>query len=51
MEYVLWGGLALYLYIGAAQAVRNISRGVKGSLGPLVTFVVVTLFWPFVPRY
>ena len=51
MEYLLWGGLVLYLYIGAGQATRNISRGYVGSAGPLVTFIAVTLLWPVMPRY
>ena len=51
MDYLLWGGLVLYLYIGAGQATRNISRGYVGSAGPMVTFIFTTLFWPLLPRH
>lgn len=50
MEWLLWAGLALYLYIGAAQAARNIQRGMMGRAGPLWTFIFVTLLWPICPR-
>lgn len=50
MDWLLWIGGALYIYIGAAQASRNISRGMVGTTGPVMTFIVVTLFWPVVPR-
>ena len=50
MEWLLWGGAAFYIYVGMAQASRNIQRGMKGSGGPVVTFFFVTLFWPFVER-
>jgi hypothetical protein len=50
MEWLLWGGAALYVLIGMAQAARNIQRGRMGSSGPLLTFIFVTLFWPVSPR-
>jgi len=50
MDWLLWGGAGLYVFIGMAQASRNIQRGMRGSNGPAVTFVLVTLFWPFVER-
>lgn len=51
METILWVAGALYLFIGAAQAARNISRGVEGSSGPFLTFIAVTLLWPVMPRH
>lgn len=50
MDWLLWGGARLYVYIGMAQAARNIQRGMRGSAGPVATFIFVTLFWPFVER-
>ena len=50
MEWLLWGGAVLYVFVGMAQAARNIERGMRGTGGPAVTFVFVTLFWPFVER-
>jgi hypothetical protein len=50
MDWLLWLISGVYLYVGAAQAARNISRGMVGSAGPVVTFVVVTLLWPVMPR-
>ena len=44
----MWAGA--YLVVGAALALRHISRGVVGSGGTVLTFIFVTLFWPLVVR-
>lgn len=50
MNWLLWSALGFYLFVGAGQASRNISRGMVGKSGPVATFFFVTLFWPFAPR-
>ena len=50
MTWLLWAGFGLYIYIGMAQAARNIQRGVVGSAGPFWSFIFVTLLWPVCPK-
>jgi hypothetical protein len=42
--------LILYLIVGLLRAVSQISRGIKGTMGPFVTLVAVTLLWPILPK-
>lgn len=50
MVWLLWVAVGFYIYVGAAQAARNIQRGMMGKAGPLATVIFVTLLWPFCPR-
>jgi hypothetical protein len=47
MEWYSWL-IIIYLVIGVMKALNHLGTGRCGASGPLPTFIVVALLWPFI---